>query len=234
MGLNHNEGKRSFTAPAGTAKFPHLNTPDTKYDEDGVYKVDIVMDSGSSEAQELIALIDNYVDEAVEEKKGELKPAAAKKLESHTPYFMEEDDEGEQTGRVVFRFKANYQFKDQKTGNIIYRTITMFDAKGGKPLKNPPFVRGGSVLKIASKISNPWYNPQTKSAGVTLYIQAVQILELGQGGGGGDASGFGFGEEEDFDGVGESESEAAGFTDDDDDADPVQDDAPPNEGEGDF
>lgn len=223
----HNPSKRTLTTPKADAIYPHLNTPDTKFDDEGVFKVDLAMDAESAETQELMALIDSYVDEAFEEKKAEMKPAQAKRLEKHFPYFEEENEDGEATGRIIFRTKANAQFKD-KQGNIQHRTITMFDAKGGTPLKQPPQVGNGSVLKVACKIGHPWHNAQTKSAGVTMYIQAVQILELKQGGGG-KAENFGFGAEEDFDGVGESESDAAGFSTED-----GYDTDGPEEGEGDF
>ena len=231
--LIHNPNKRSFTTPKGAAVFPHLNNPDFKFDDDGVYKVDLALDAESPEAQEFMELIDSYVDEAVEEQKAELKPAQAKKVEAHKPYFMEEDEEGEETGRVKFRFKANYQWKDKKSGKTNYRNITMFDSKGGKPLSNPPTVRHGSILKIAAKFGNSWYSAQNKTAGVTMYIQAVQILELAEGGG--NAENFGFGEEEDYSSVADESSdfsEEDGYeADDDADADAEEG---PAEGEGDF
>lgn len=232
MSITHNPNKRTITTPAGTAIFPHLNTPDTKFDDAGVYKTDLAMDAQSPEAQELMALIDEYVDAAQDEQKADMKPAQAKKVEKHRPYFMEEDDEGEETGRVKFRFKANYQFKDNKTGKTQYRDITMFDAKGGSPMKEPPRVGMGSIIKVATKVSNSWYNAQTKSAGVTLYIQAVQVLQVAQMGG--NAEGFGFGEEDEYEGVGESEAEANGFQEEDDAADSAGDQEAPAPGEGDF
>lgn len=229
MSIPHNPNRRQFTTPPGYAKFPHLNTPDTKFVEDGVYKVDVAYDANSDEAKELVAIIDGYLDDAMAEQKEEMKAAAYNKAVRYTPYVEEEDEEGEPTGRLIFRFKANAKIKDRRSGKQVERTIPIFDAKGGKPLQQPPVIRMGSTIKVSAQVGKPWYNPTAKQIGVSLYISAVQVLELAEAASG--AGGFGFGDETAaYEAVGETEAEKAGFESEDSGSADESD----SEDEGDF
>lgn len=42
--------KLTITSPIGTARFPHLNEPDTKFDAEGKYKVDLVITAEEAQA----------------------------------------------------------------------------------------------------------------------------------------------------------------------------------------
>jgi len=186
-----------LTSPKGIAKYPWLSHPDTQFNTDGVFKVNLLIPA--AEASELCAQLDVAADEAVQIAQAAAKsPAIAKAIKRAEPYGPQLDDQGEETGNIEFKFKMNAKvtFKD---GTVKPMKPFFFDAKG-KPLAVCPNVYGGSELKVNFSPA-PYYAAVSKTAGVSLRINAVQIITLVTGGGG-NASGFGFAEEADgFDGA---------------------------------
>ena len=181
------------TTPKGKASYPWLNTPDTKFNADGEYKCSLIVPK--KEAAALIKLIDEEAKKALAAAKAE-NPKAAKSIkEGDKPYTMETNDDGDETGNVIFKTKQRAKIKTKK-GDEIVKTIPLFDAKGKRIDAK---VGGGSVLKLNVELAH-YYVAGTKLAGVSLRLQAAQIIELVEYGGGGTASSYGFGEEEGFEG----------------------------------
>ena len=86
--------KKNIATPKGVLVFPHLKSPDTKFDENGVWKTGLRL--AGAEAQKLIAIIDKEIDESVaeaSEKKSNVKRGAP-------PYKKDEDSED-----FIFNFK---------------------------------------------------------------------------------------------------------------------------------
>lgn len=180
---------KAKVTPAGKAVWPRLNSPDTKFDEDGVYKTDLVL--SAEESEDLREAIDQIAEdgwkEAISKESKPAKKNALKKFNYHAPYFAEEDDQtGEETGNYVFRFKTKAKNKDGST-----KKLPLVDAKK-KPLGE--IVGSGSTIKIAFA-PNPYQMPTSKQYGCTLYLNAVQVLDLVGAGGGGVSA---FDEEEGF------------------------------------
>jgi hypothetical protein len=181
------------TTPKGKASYPWLNKPDTKFDVDGVFKCNLIVPK--KEAAALIKMIDEEIKKAVAAVKAE-NPKAAKSIkEGDKPYAMETNDEGDETGNVIFKTKQRAKITTKK-GEVIDKTIPLFDAKGKKIEAN---VGGGSVLKLNIELAH-YYVAAQKSAGVSLRLQAAQIIELVEFGSGGTASSYGFGAEEGYEG----------------------------------
>lgn len=185
------------TTPKGIAKYPWLSKPDTQFNPTGVYKVSLLIPQ--AEARGLIEILDTAAGEALAAAKANAKsPAIAKQIQLAPSYHIEVDDAGEETGNIEFRFKQNavVTFKDGTTKEM---KPFIFDAQG-KQMQVCPNVYGGSILRV-NFTPAPYYNASSRSAGISLRINAVQIVELVTGGG--SASGFGFGvEEEGFDSTG--------------------------------
>lgn len=171
--------KKTITTPAGIARYPHLNRPDTKFDEIGVYKVNLEM--SADEAAPFIATIDEMFSEFVAEKKRELKKD---KLKFHA--FPWEDNDG--LTQLKLKVKAVGKGKD---GEEYSRQPKLFDAKG-QPLEAN--IGGGSKLKVAV-LPYLWYTASL-GAGITLQPKAVQVLELVTWGDGTSAEAYGFDVEE--------------------------------------
>jgi hypothetical protein len=187
-----------ITTPRGVLVYPHLVEPDTKFVKpDGEYHTKLALEADSNEATALVtqldAILGAYIDQTIADAEN---PKAAKKLKtSQTAALYEEevDDEGEETGRWIFKFKLKAKVKtktkewDQKP--------RLFDGQAN-PITGDVNPWTGSEGKISAEVF-PYYMETTKSFGLSLRCQAVQILKLVAGTGGGNAEGFGFGAEDD-------------------------------------
>lgn len=95
------------------------------------------------------------------------------------PYKKDVDDTGKETGNYIFKFKTKNK-------------PALFDASG-KPMKDVN-VFGGSKIKISATAA-PYSAAGNK--GVTLYLNAVQVIELVTGDTGSSTS-FGFNAEDGY------------------------------------
>lgn len=176
--------------PAGTAIYPHLTNPDTRFVPEGQYQVKLRIPS--EEAQALIADLDKAFADAQEVAKE--KNPGKKIKEATKPYVMEEDDEGNDTGNVVVSFKCKAQITDKK-GNTRANSPKIFDSKNQEFPKDEE-IWGGSTLRVAFN-AIPYYTAMA-GAGVSLRLKAVQVIELVSGGGGSSGASYGFGEEDGY------------------------------------
>jgi len=192
------------TTPAGIAIYPHLTQPDTKFNAMGEYKVSLSLTE--DEAAPLI----EKVDEAMEQAK-ELIPKGKRPKVADAPYFAELDDEGQETGRVVFKFKMKAKV-NTKDGRTIEMSPRLFDAQGTL-LTDVKSLWGGSILRISADLI-PYYVAAV-GAGASIRLKAVQIIEL-KTGGDTDATNYGFSATEGFTTQQEEAAQDQGFEDDED------------------
>jgi hypothetical protein len=170
-----------LVSPKGVAVYPHLNKADDKFG-DPVFKVTLRVPEEDAaplvaKIEEMLTAIKKGDTTAMREADAKRLPAAikAKKLKAADPAFVTETDEdGNETGNVLLKFKASGQFKD-KDGNIVKRKIKFIDA-AKQPIENPPLVWGGSTLRVRAMLM-PWVNAKSEY-GVKLGIDLVQIIEL--------------------------------------------------------
>lgn len=183
----------SVVTPAGPLFFPRLNEPDTQYKAEGVYSARIVLDP--DQAKPILALIDKAKKDAAELFK-EAKGAKAKVVWQEMPVKPETTKEGEETGNLLFNFKMTASGVSKKTGKPWTMRPGLFDAKLNA--LNPKAVKigGGTVARVSGTI-DPFYHGG--KAGVTLRLEAVQVLEL-KSWGEKTADQYGFGEEDGYDG----------------------------------
>ena len=209
--------KKLITSPKGTALWTSLNKPDVRYKAEGVYEVKLAFDAEDEAVQKMVArleaLRDEKVDEIVAELEADGKAGLAKKIKKVAVFEIEEDAEtGEETGRLIKKFKMTASGISKKTGKPWKRSPKIFNAKG-RELPKAPSIGSGSVLKISFD-PFPYYSPKDKEVGLSARLEAVQVIELVSFGER-DASGYGFGEEEGYDGVPEDETDS-GFGDETD------------------
>ena len=162
----------------GRAVYPALDRPDTKFDELGQYKADLAVPLAQAE-QLMKKLSEMY--------KAHVGKAAAKT--TNTMWYMETDEDGEETGNVVFKMRIKNRLN--RDGKLWDRKPKQFDA-ALRPCEVNPW--GGSVLAVSATVYE-WDAGGKK--GISLQPQAVQIIELVSGGGK-DASAFGFDATEGF------------------------------------
>lgn len=205
------EKRERFTSPAGVADYPWLNQPDTKFNAAGVYrvKVRIPSEEAADFAEKLDKLYEAGVAEMVEEaynkaltKKPGLKREAFDKTVKYSdkPYKWATNDEGDETGELEVTFKSNASYLDKKTGKNIALKVHLFDAKGA-PSKAR--IGGGSTIKVSFQVIP--FPPAAFGTGISLRLNAVQVLDLVTFGGGANANSYGFAQEEGYEATDESE-----------------------------
>lgn len=186
-------------SPAGRALYPKLTEPDTKFKEEGEYSVKLLL--SASEAAPILEQCRIAQEEAIEEEVKKQKTEKPKMSEdkirssikkAELPVKPHEDPEtGEETGDFQATFKMKASGVSRKTGKAWTRRPALFDA-GNKPI-DPSGVEiwSGSILKVA-------YTPTpfctAIGAGVTLRMEAVQVIKLESGQR--KAEDYGFGEED--------------------------------------
>jgi len=167
----------------GTAIWPHLNTPDTKFKDEGEFhtKLRITADQAQPLISAYTAMQEAEMVVVQKAKKGKRAKAA------DLPVQPEFDSEtGEETGNYIVRAAMKASGTNRTTGKAWQRRLPIFDSQG-KPAAD--FIKSGSEIVIAFTPA-AWANPKAE-VGVKLYLEGVQIINLA--GGGSSASGLGFG-----------------------------------------
>ena len=181
---------KTFT-PKGVAYFPYISQPDTKFDEAGVYKVNLCVPR--ADAEPIIKLINAEIVSGI---KGLMEKSKKEIKQAPVPYSDEiDEDTGQPTGNVVIKFKSKAAWKP-----------AVFDSKGNMMTSHN--IYGGSVIKVNGSIA--FYSSPSIGAGATLRLRAVQIIEYVEGAEG--ATKFGFDSEDGFtveEPVAESEAPAS-------------------------
>lgn len=217
--------KLNLILPRGIAIYPKLNKPDTKFDAAGVYDVKVTIapdaDDGyiGRDKADLAAVLEALAvlrDEFAEAKRAELASSSDPKSKAKAKTLKVKDigepgldDDGEENGRHILKAKMKASGVNAKGENWT-RKPKLFDSKNKPLAENSPPVYGGSVLKVAA-LAMPYYAANDNTVGVTLYLEAVQVLELVSAGGNKSGAGYGFGVE---DGYVADESEDMPFSDD--------------------
>lgn len=173
-----------YVTPIGTAHYPWLNEPDTKFNPEGVYKVNMVFDK-SPELDFMLKDLDKMLEDFYQETINNPKNAKVKSKITKADLYEVDDD-----GNYTIKFKQNAVIKSLK--GTFNAHIAIFDSKG-KPCQEAK-IGGGSRLKICFTAA-PYYVPSTRVCGLTLRPVAVQVIEL-KDIGGASAESYGFGTEE--------------------------------------
>ena len=161
--------KKQIVTPRAVAVYPWLNSPDTKFNVEGEYKVTLKI--GSDEAAPLIEEIDETINEYQKEQ-AEKDPKVGR-YSANPPYEEEVDDQGNLTGNYLFKFKQKAKI-NTKDGRSIDMKVALYDAQR---TPTDAMIGGGSEIKVAATLW-PYILPTTKSVGVSLRPSAVQILSL--------------------------------------------------------
>src|SRR6056300_1497226 len=139
----------------GEANFPHLNTPDTQFNSEGIYQVKLLVDKEKS--QEDIKIIDKVINDELT-KQNQLHPNKTDKfIRAPLPYKELED------GRIQFHFKTKFKPK------IVDHNLDDLD-------KN---IWGGSIIRVNYKPVG--YYVSSTGLGCTLRLVAVQVKKLVEG-----------------------------------------------------
>lgn len=168
-------------SPVGVSQYAWLTTPDTRFDETGHYKTNLIINA--KQAQSLKTQIDAEIKKSVALAKEKAKGKAIK--EAPRPYDDEMID-GKASGNVIFKFKTKAKII-AKDGKVIPNRVALFDS-AGKPMIDAN-VWSGSEMKVSAELI-PYYTAMA-GAGVSMRLRAVQVTKLVEGGSS-NAKGYGF------------------------------------------
>ena len=172
---------QNYVTCKGKAFYPHLRTPEMFEGNDLGFTIKLI--PSVEDAQKFEEFLRHELAKAAT-----LPEFAGKKLNDAASLLgMGETPEGD----TFFKFKTKSTYTT-KSGDVLNRVIPIYDSQG-KPLPKNTEVGHGSIVKVAYSI-HPYYKTKTIK-GLTLYLNAVQVLELVERGER-DASSFGFDAEE--------------------------------------
>jgi hypothetical protein len=150
--------EKGFVTPIGRAMFPKLFRPDTKFDADGVYSIDIIFDSSDDQS---------FVSEHLEALAGEYQKMIKKKVKN-LPISEVTNEDGEDTGQIKLKAKV------KAMGKYGPRRPAVYDSTG-KQITNPIDIGNGSLCRAQVNVKG--YNTGA-NVGLTLELVGVQIIEL--------------------------------------------------------
>lgn len=184
---------KTITTPKGEFLYPRFQRPDTKYDEDGVYKVTVAFTP--EQFERLQPIIDEAFDDhiaALKKKyKGKKVRVADKPYSKEVRYDPVTDTESE-TGRIVASFKlkavGRKRVDKDKSRDPIYETwsnaVRLYDAKNNAIVgeaKEEIRIGSGTIGKVGFKI-RPYpegdLDIPKDGAGLSLQLRSAKILEL--------------------------------------------------------
>lgn len=163
--------KEVLVTPKAPAIYPFVTKPCTKFNAEGTYKITLLLDPSNAEHKSFLAHL------GAELKKAEVALKMQAKNKPFRKHFRKDDKSD--TGLWEVTFKSQYPPR-------------VFDAVGTK-INGDLNVGNESIVKVAYCIA-PYSG---LGGGVTLYFQALQILELVEYNGGA-ATDYGFGAEDGF------------------------------------
>lgn len=159
-----------ITTPKGKARWPKLNEPDTAFKDEGEYSVQVILDGEA--AAPLIEKLTELEEENVLFQKKENPKKKAKCKVIHHPYEAEVDENGDETGNFIFKFKMPAKVKRNSDGKVFEFAPTLFD-KYGQPTEVA--IGGGSIIQVGGQARG--YFTEIAGAGVTLRLEAVVVHE---------------------------------------------------------
>lgn len=161
-----------LTSPKGTAMYPYLDTPDTKFDSDGVYRLNLIVsgEEGIQFVDQLTEYHNNYYDEFCARDGKALKKA-------NLPIKPVVDEDGNETGdhEIRFKMKAVGKSKDRTW----QQRPVVYDAKA-TPITGDTLsgmnIGNGTECKVAFEVI-PFHTGMA-GMGISLRMRSVQILNL--------------------------------------------------------
>ena len=152
-----------LTTPKGTAVYPRLKEPDTKFNPEGVYNCKIHVsetDYNVFKAQVSKIVEDDYKRECT---------MMSKKLKRSDKDPIRITAEGD------YEIYAKQVAKRQTRKGLLEFNVPIYDSKGNR-VENVPNIGSGSKLKLSVEVYT-WYSDM-QGFGYTLRLKAAQLLEL--------------------------------------------------------
>lgn len=154
----------SILTPAGSAQYPRLNSPDTRFHEDGEYRCNVIVTE--KEAKGFEKTLRKLYDQAYKLKCEE----EGKKLKKSDHFPVSISDEGEHV--IKAKRRGTWTTRD---GVKKQNQIAIYDASAN-PMPNDLIVGAGSKVILSVK-PNFWHTGML-GFGCSLTLMGVQVLDL--------------------------------------------------------
>ena len=154
----------SILTPAGSAQYPRLNSPDTRFHEDGEYRCNVIVTEKEAKGFEKILrkLYDQEYKLRCEEE--------GKKFKKSDFFPVVINDEGEHI--IKAKRQGTWTTRD---GVKKENQIAVYDASA-QPMPNDLIVGAGS--KVILSVRPNFWNTGMLGFGCSLSLMGVQVLEL--------------------------------------------------------
>lgn len=151
------------TTPKGKAVYPRIDTPDTKFDPNGVYtcKLHVSEDEFNAFSKRVTDVVNAAYDDECRIKGKKIKVSENKPIRI--------------TAEGDYEIYAKQVAKRDTRKGVIEFSVPAFDSKGHK-IDPTPAVGSGSTVKMSCEIYT-WFSDM-QGFGYTLRLKAVQILDL--------------------------------------------------------
>ena len=166
MSLKSRKKKESIMTPVGTAQYPWVNSPSTKFVPEGEYTCNLIItkEEGDAILQKLQPILDKAVEAKMEE--------TGKAVKTYDlPLTLEGD-------KYTLKSKLKPVNGTRKDGVPFTRSIGLFDSQGN-PWNREVIIGGGSKVRL-SVFPKSWFSPLL-GVGISLELLAVQVIDLDDG-----------------------------------------------------
>ncbi len=156
----------------GSASWAKVFTPDTKFNTEGTYSIDVIVPE--DEAASICEQLDNLCEEEFNNHV-KANPKLKVSLSIRKPYAPELDENGDETGNIVFRAKKNAGGVRKDGSKWKGSAPIVMDAK-----RNPVtgiLIGNGSTVKVAIDLV-PYMMQATKQVGLSCRLVGLQVIEL--------------------------------------------------------
>lgn len=159
---------QAITTGIGTASYPKLIVPDTKFNADGLFSCRITVSEEDFKA--FRAQLDPIIEKAY---KATCTAQGKEVKRANEPCKINDSGEYEIYAKQAAKIKVS-PTADNPDGVVEFK-IALFDANV-KPITDEPKIGSGTKLRM-SVTPYTWYVP-SQGFGYTLRLKAVQIIEL--------------------------------------------------------
>jgi hypothetical protein len=177
--------------PAAPCVWPRIEAPDFKFTPDGLYSIGVLLDPKDSASKRLISQIEKVYAATCAAIQSTL-PKGKTFRKNDLPMKPYLTKEGEDTGKVIISFKMKAKGKT-RDGREFEKKPVIFD-RYARPVTEDIGIGGGSVVKV-SFVARGFYVPAI-GVGVTIILEAVQVIDLKRGFNKNDPTSYGFSAEE--------------------------------------
>lgn len=157
-----------IVSPRGEALWCKVKEPDYQFNAKGILSTKLVCDPNDATVQAFIEKLEELRDIAYDETV-ETLGVKAKGIVKKDVYDEHIDADGEDTGLIEFKFTL-------KDADDKDRWIRVVDSKRNE-IKDIPLVGNGSIIKC-SAYANPYYMASSKTVGISLIWEQMQLINL--------------------------------------------------------